>query len=421
MTVATSVTTSNFYATSGWFRNDALDYGLYNSAAGTHFACRGAPTWALAFGGSTVGQLVFYRSAWADIRGYIYFDTSGFGLLNPAGGWCARIDTSNYWHLSAHQMQDYGYYIYPGSTSTGGTQSSYYLASHSTYGLFTNTGMYFSGSTYTAGHMKMAGGYVYPGSISGYPSWQDSVYLASHQSYGGLYTNGGFCVIGALYVNSSLVQQVGAYIYPGSASGLSAWQGSYYLASHASYGIYINTGLYAAGTVYCAGVLVGSRFQDINYSGATAVSFDASLRVVLTSGNAPGVAACWDGTNFTPNADTNANLGSPQLRWNTAWIYNGVVLGSDARDKRDVRPTVFVRAFLAALKPVDYTRDDLGEVRHSGFLAQQIAEVAPDFGGIHYGEDGVASGLNYTHFIAPLVAGWQDHETRLKALEQRGS
>jgi len=72
------------------------------------------------------------------------------------------------------------------------------------------------------------------------------------------------------------------------------------------------------------------------------------------------------------------------------------------------------------LKPVDYNwidADDNHAGRYSGFLAQQVAEIAPDFGGIYYGEDGIAAGLRYDHFIAPLVAGWQDHEARIKKLE----
>jgi hypothetical protein len=207
----------------------------------------------------------------------------------------------------------------------------------------------------------------------------------------------------------------GDYIYPGSNLGASygEYQTTVYIASHTSYGLYTNTGMYFAGSAYAP------AYRDIAHS-YNYLGFEATNLCFLHSANNVGCKATWDGTNWHPNPDVGGNIGTPYARWSSGYIYYGVTVGSDARDKRDVRPTIYGRQFLAALQPVDYNwiRGEFPG-RYSGFLAQQIAGVAPDFGGISYGPDGVASGLNYQHFIAPLVAGWQDHEARIVALEKR--
>jgi len=53
--------------------------------------------------------------------------------------------------------------------------------------------------------------------------------------------------------NGDITQQSGYYIYPGSNSGLSNFQKSYYISSNASYGLYTNTSMYFAGGMYPEG------------------------------------------------------------------------------------------------------------------------------------------------------------------------
>jgi hypothetical protein len=45
-------------------------------------------------------------------------------------------------------------------------------------------------------------------------------------------------------------QGAGGYVYPGSFSGLSAYQSSFYLASHSTYGLYTNAGMHAVSGYY---------------------------------------------------------------------------------------------------------------------------------------------------------------------------
>jgi hypothetical protein len=55
--------------------------------------------------------------------------------------------------------QAYGHYIWPGRNDGSGTswQQSWYLASHSSYGLYTNTGLYAAGPLYTSGGLYVSG------------------------------------------------------------------------------------------------------------------------------------------------------------------------------------------------------------------------------------------------------------------------
>lgn len=58
--------------------------------------------------------------------------------------------------------------------------------------------------------------------------------------------------------NGDITQQYGYVIYPGSVSGLSSFQKSYYIASHANWGLYTNTSFDSAGGLYDAGSRVCS-------------------------------------------------------------------------------------------------------------------------------------------------------------------
>jgi hypothetical protein len=151
--------------------------------------------------------------------------------------------------------------VYPGSISTGGWQNSYYIASHSSYGLYTNTGMYFAGPVYTMSNLYLmaqtgtvswylgtwpsglytnvsikTAGHLYPGN-------REDMYLSADS--GGTYTNTTFeCRAGHL--------RCGYWFYPGPLTNPGVIQTSWYLGSHSSYGLYSNTGLYIEGSLWTA-------------------------------------------------------------------------------------------------------------------------------------------------------------------------
>lgn len=166
-------------------------------------------------------------------------------------------------------------------------------------------------------------------------------------------------------------------------------------------------------------LLLGSAKQ---YSWAgdtdTYIDNDAANRIRFGAG---AVNIFWDGSQLFPENDGTKNLGVGSFRWNTVYATNGTINTSDARQKTAIRDTAYGPDFLLALRPVDYQWKNpaFGTGVYQGFLAQDVAAVAPNFGGIHYGPDGVADGLTYTAFIAPLVAGYQDLAARVRALEKK--
>jgi hypothetical protein len=126
------------------------------------------------------------------------------------------------------------------------------------------------------------GGYLYPGGIAGMAAYQNQQFLASHSAYG-LYTNTG------LYVGYHFKQSKASYIYPGDAANATDGQSTYYLASHPSYGLYSNTALYAAGGIYVGGgnlynYVNGGHFYVLNAAGngwLDTVTIDGANRMCL--------------------------------------------------------------------------------------------------------------------------------------------
>lgn len=84
-----AVTNSSEMYTSGWFRNNTSGHGLYNQANGAHFYASSANVWNMG-GGGAYPQLIFRDNYASTIRGYVYSDAAGFGLLHNNGGWNYR-------------------------------------------------------------------------------------------------------------------------------------------------------------------------------------------------------------------------------------------------------------------------------------------------------------------------------------------
>ncbi|MFA6407078.1 MAG: hypothetical protein WCV80_00030 [Candidatus Paceibacterota bacterium] len=84
VTTAGNPTFADVYANPGWFRNYART-GIYNQTYGTHFYTSDANLWRMSSGQG----LLFNATASFDsaVAGYVYHDTTGFGLLNNQGNW----------------------------------------------------------------------------------------------------------------------------------------------------------------------------------------------------------------------------------------------------------------------------------------------------------------------------------------------
>ena len=71
----------------GWFRNNANNTGLYSQANNIHFYANTAGYWNVTAGGRASGGIKFFQDHETTLKGYVYWDGSGFGLLNNQGGW----------------------------------------------------------------------------------------------------------------------------------------------------------------------------------------------------------------------------------------------------------------------------------------------------------------------------------------------
>jgi hypothetical protein len=76
-----------------WFRNNANNTGLYNQANGNHFYSRSATAWGITGNGGSVVHLQFRINHESTLRGSVYGDGSGFGLLDSGDNWRVRVDT----------------------------------------------------------------------------------------------------------------------------------------------------------------------------------------------------------------------------------------------------------------------------------------------------------------------------------------
>ena len=94
--------THNKIISEEWFRNTTTGEGLYNQANDAHFYSAGNQYWHINgnSGDITNGALIFYsqynstQGNSTGRKGYVYWDTNGFGLLHSGGGWAVRTTSS---------------------------------------------------------------------------------------------------------------------------------------------------------------------------------------------------------------------------------------------------------------------------------------------------------------------------------------
>lgn len=148
-------------------------------------------------------------------------------------------------------------------------------------------------------------------------------------------------------------------------------------------------------------------------------------------------------------SDTNgaAYLGSGNYRWHSVYCADGAFNGSDRKIKNHIKyleGDSELENFIYSLKPVMYTlKSGEGKRRHMGLYAQDVSETAHKTIGdiaayqatvVEQGEDGqivdgyfdesiddeqLSWSLNYSEFIAPMIAVIQKQNKRIEALEQQ--
>jgi hypothetical protein len=78
-----------------WHRNTASLFGLYNETNANYFYSFVNQGWALASKTDCYPQLIFKSGYEGTVRGYVYSDTTGFGLLNNQGNWMLYSTTNS--------------------------------------------------------------------------------------------------------------------------------------------------------------------------------------------------------------------------------------------------------------------------------------------------------------------------------------
>lgn len=104
-----------------------------------------------------------------------------------------------------------------------------------------------------------------------------------------------------------------------------------------------------------------------------------------------------------------------------AGLYSAQQLNSssDRRLKSDIVTEHNGLDFINRLRPVTYEFKANPGKRHSGFIAQEVLEVEPDFTGISKPQsDSDFYGLTYTEFIGPLTKAVQELDGKLKVLDK---
>jgi len=217
--------------------------------------------------------------------------------------------------LSAIGNLQTGSPIYPGQEDAGwAIQGSWWLGSHSAYGLRSNTGLYLSGSLWvvgatscaaiscasintngygvTTGALSITGSAYFACNIWHYSAeswerlhftWGGSTYLkgpeirfrnnantdiAIFDANGGLTVSGSFRAVGNIGTDTntwrSNLHSTG-FVYPGDGSGA---QVSWYIQGHGAYGLYCNTGFYVQGNVWSVAGFSSSTYYFGNYHNA---------------------------------------------------------------------------------------------------------------------------------------------------------
>jgi hypothetical protein len=270
-------------------------------------------------------------------------------------------------------------FIYPTRSDNYAQQTTWFLASHPSYGLWCNTGLYLSGGL-TCG----AGA-----------SFASAVTVATNLTADNLYS----------------------FLYPTRVDNYTQ-QTSWYLASHPSYGLYCNTGLFVAGGVTCNG---GSSFGNVTV-GTVATG---NAYVLIQSSGGPIASAVTSNIRIGNNVSaatyvvdfTNPSGSCGAIYTNgTTTVY---LTSSDKRLKRD-RGVARETTVLEQTEIHDYDWPDGTPGR--GVFSQDAHKVLP-IANVPGTDERDDEGrlvhpwmTDYAKYVPDLIVGWQQHDAAIAAL-----
>jgi len=295
---------SNMYEVyaNNWFRTYGQT-GLYSQSYAQHFyPLSNGRYWAITGNGSTdYGALLFKTNYESTIKGYVYWDTNGFGLLHGGGGWSVRGNLAGIggqFYGSWFSDTDLRAPVFYDSDNTG-----YYLDPASSSSLY---------APYAYYYRRQAAGYGYLD--GGYGS----------QETGG--TSGPIYTIGGSYVpgTTSLGNMYGVGYTIGSISGIgivSNW--GFYVASNGTARHFLDSD---TGTGYSTGSYRAPLFYDYNNTGYYVDPASTSILNVLNCyGNVTAYYSSdikfKENVRDIPNAlETVESIGGKLFDWNDEYM-----------------------------------------------------------------------------------------------------
>ena len=140
-------------------------------------------------------------------------------------------------------------------------------------------------------------------------------------------------------------------------------------------------------------------------------------------------------TTTTENTRDNAiSLGIASVRFDDAYITNGVTTGSDRNEKKNIEDSDLGLGFVNRLRPVSYKWiENKSDRTHYGLISQEVESLISDldkenqdFAGItktdiSEGQDGsdYRYGLRYNEFISPMIKAIQELSAENNSLKER--
>ena len=390
----------DIYADS-WLRNYNSGNGLYNQANDAHFYSPGSQYWHINgnSGDITNGGLIFYdqynssHGHSTGRKGYVYWDSSGFGLLSSAGSWGVNIP--------------------PGATSSnalvvgGGASSNHYNAVSSArmsfgggndfihYHLGTNSENY--GGTYTKLDLR----------------WHTGIRMGAQSQYGGirLFNNEDLSSLqwqfngssGYTYkhvwlnTTSNGIYSVtnGAHIYPNITSSYAQWQ--------------------------IDGVRNGWAGLMINYTYHSALMYDSSGNGGIYQENGSGWHTYFNRGNTCLGVNTSTTSSSYGLYVNGAiYATSNITAYSDARKKTNIETIKSALNKILNLRGVTYNKINLDKTVNDkteiGVIAQEVEKVVPEV--VTYAEDVDEYGVSYGNLTALLIEAVKELKIELNELKE---
>jgi hypothetical protein len=424
------------FRTDGNFELTSANTGLKSNFYDTRFYANSVSSWVVSTtAASTGGSLEFRQGFGSTIKGYVYWDASGFGLLNNIGGWSVRTNNgSNYggtlfgnWVVRSMNVDSGSIIFYTSAGVTKGSvtwddQGFGLINNQGDYSVLCNQGSSYGGllrGTWTSiGNFNIIGAElsINSNATSTYSkiTYRSSLDPNSYDWYTGMnydptaeetyyyirYIDGNqFRVYpdGTIYINGGAFSQysaTGNYI---SVAGFGLYSANYssYIRTNtttSSYGAWDVTGAKGGytGFVYNTMNLPHVMFDVSNGNGG--LYYQTGSRWVLYysyGNNSLGIGGTT--TDATYKLYVNGNVRVVGTFNLSTLITNGAVYSigggltntnpSDIRLKEDINPLQYGLKEVMALKPVTYKWKDgsNGGQRSTGLIAQDVKDIMPEY------------------------------------------